>query len=315
MTDHGAGSDSPSMAGGPPQIGGSGPPDEPALVVCRTPDEVSAEAAARISAGLQAAIDERGRADFVTTGGSAPIGIYGILASSMRDRVDWARVHFWWGDDRYVPQDHLLSNVQPADAILFGSAQPSSQAGNVAQSIDAQVSARPGLVVPAEHVHPFPCAAAISHARGAAWCAAQYAIELQRAGLRLSRGFPVFDVVLVGLGPDGHVMSVFPGSDAFDRSEWAMAIPAPTHVAPHVERVTLNPAILGVAGSVLLVTSGSAKEAVIGEIFRSERNARLLPAQLVRHHGATWILDQAAAAAIPDRLVHDRDQGRTRQEG
>src|SRR6476619_7089444 len=98
----------------------------------------------------------------------------------------------------------------------------------------------PGLVVPVENIHAFPCTAAIAHARGAEWCAEQYAAELRHAGLHQEREFQIFDVILLGVGPDGHLRSVFPGSYAFDRREWALAIPAPTHVEPHVERVTLN---------------------------------------------------------------------------
>jgi 6-phosphogluconolactonase len=276
--------------------------DAPEVIVRATPDEVSAAAADRIVALLGAAIDERGRADFVTTGGSTPIGIYKLLSDGLRNAIDWRRVHFWWGDDRYVPRDHPLSNVQPADSILFAVPSYAGQTGNLLDGIDVQEGTEPGLVVPLDHIHVFPCETAIAHARGAGWCAEQYAAELRGAGLPVERGFPVFDVVLVGIGPDGHLLSVFPGSEAFDRSDWAMAIPAPTHVEPHVERVTLNPAILGVARSVLAVTSGAGKADVIGRIFSEERDVRALPAQLVRRAGATWILDAAAAAKIPASL-------------
>jgi len=124
---------------------------------------------------------------------------------------------------------------------------------------------------------------------------------MRASGLREEGGFPVFDVVLLGLGPDGHLMSVFPGSAAFDSTDWALAIPAPTHVEPHVERVTMNPAVLSVARNVLMVTSGAAKADVIGRIFSDPRDVRALPSQLVRRPGATWILDQAAAAKLPTR--------------
>jgi 6-phosphogluconolactonase len=276
---------------------------EPEILVRATPQEVSAAAAERIVEALAAAIGARGRAHFVTTGGSAPIGIYSLLSSDLRDRIDWTRIHFWWGDDRYVPRDHPLSNVQAADAILFAAAQFAGQSSNLLDGIDVQVGLEPGLVVPVENIHPFPCTAAIAHATGAKWCAERYVEELRLAGLHEARGFPVFDMVLLGLGPDGHLMSVFPGSSALDRPEWAMAIPAPSHVEPHIERVTLNPAVLGVARSVLMVTSGPEKAAIVGEIFRTERDVRRLPGQLVRRSGATWILDRAAAEHLPDELI------------
>ena len=296
----------PMAASAASQPGGRAQPvhGEPEIIVRATPEEVSATAAQRIVDALRTAIDARGRADFVTTGGSTPIGIYNLLSSTLRDRVDWSRVHFWWGDDRYVPRDHPLSNVQPADSILFATAQFAGQSGNLLEGIDVQRGLEPGLVVPVEHIHAFPCTAAIAHTRGAAWCAGQYAQELRAARLPEARGFPTFDVILLGLGSDGHLMSVFPGSEAFDRTEWAMAIPAPAHVEPHIERVTLNPAVLGVARSVLMVTSGSDKASVVGQIFRTERDVRKLPAQLVRRSGATWILDRGAAEQKPVELVH-----------
>jgi 6-phosphogluconolactonase len=288
-------------AGQPTRPGALG--GEPEIVVRATPEDVSAEAANRIVDAISAAIDARGRAHFVTTGGSTPVGIYNIMASQLRHAVDWTRVEFWWGDDRYVPRDHPQSNVQAADSILFAAAQFAGQAGNLLEGVDVQDSSEPGLVVPVENIHPFPCTAAIAHARGAEWCAQQYAQELRDAGLQEARGFPVFDVILLGLGPDGHLMSVFPGSHTLDRNEWAMAVPAPTHLEPHLERVTLNPAVLGVARTVLMVTSGAAKAGIIGQIFGTERDPRVLPSQLVRRSGATWILDGAAAANLPDRLV------------
>lgn len=273
--------------------------EAPEVVVRPTPDDVSATAAHRIVFLLGAAIDERGRADFVTTGGSTPIGIYKVLSDPLRHAIDWRLVHFWWGDDRFVPRDHPLSNVQAADAILFATSQYAGQSGNLLEGNDVQVGDEAGLVVPVENIHVFGCQTAIAHGRGAGWCAEQYANEMRAAGLRQERGFPVFDVILLGLGPDGHLMSVFPGSAAFDATDWALAIPAPTHVEPHVERVTMNPAVLGVARSVLMVTSGAAKAGVIGEIFTTDRDVRRLPAQLVRRPGATWMLDEAAAAQLP----------------
>jgi 6-phosphogluconolactonase len=78
-----------------------------------------------------------------------------------------------------------------------------------------------------------------------------------------------------------------------------LAIPAPTHIEPHVERVTLNPAVLGVARDLLAVATGSDKAPVLGQVFGDERDPRRWPAQLARRAGATWILDEAAAADLP----------------
>ena len=148
---------------------------------------------------------------------------------------------------------------------------------------------------------PFRTSEAIGEGRGAAECAAELEGELRAADLDIVDGWPVFDLVLLGVGGDGHVLSVFPGSEAFESTAWALAIPAPTHIEPHVERVTLNPSILAVAREVLVVMHGADKAAILGDIFGPGLDPRRWPAQLTRRAGATWILDEAAATDLPQR--------------
>jgi 6-phosphogluconolactonase len=113
---------------------------------------------------------------------------------------------------------------------------------------------------------------------------------------RRDGGLPVFDVVLLGVGGDGHILSVFPGSAALEPgAPLAMAIPAPTHIEPHLPRVTLDPALIGVADHVLLSVAGAGKAPVLREIFGPDRDVRRWPAQLALTRRAVWLLDPAAA--------------------
>jgi 6-phosphogluconolactonase len=265
--------------------------DEPRLVVVADPATAAAEAARHVATSLAGAIAARGRAHWATSGGSTPIGIYQrLVAPPLRDTVPWQDVHVWWGDDRFVPRDHPLSNVLPFEEIVL----------DIGGREEGTVGPHgPGVRIPVDQIHPFRTTESIGAGRGAAFAAAELEQALRSAGLDIVDGWPAFDLILVGIGVDGHVLSVFPGSAAFDSAAWALAVPAPTHIEPHVERVTLNPAVLGMARDLLAVATGADKAPVLGHILGEVRDPRRWPAQLARRAGATWILDEAAAADLP----------------
>lgn len=265
---------------------------EPEILVVNDADTATALAGDRVAAALRAAFEARGRADWATTGGSTSVGIYRHLATSAHvNDAPWQTVHVWWGDDRYVPRDHALSNVKPLEDILLdvGGHEEGTSLGGFA----------PVVPLPIKNVHPFRTTEAIGSGRGPDGCAAELAEELRAANLDVIDGWPVFDLILLGIGGDGHVLSVFPGSAAFESKDWALAIPAPTHIEPHVARVTLNPAVLAVARQLIVVAFGAAKASVIGDIFGAEVDPGRWPAQLARREGATWILDEAVASSLP----------------
>jgi 6-phosphogluconolactonase len=274
-------------------------PGAPELVIHGDPESASLAAAERIVTVLADAIARRERVDWATTGGSTPGGIYRHLAvPPLRDAVAWDRVHLWWGDDRYVPRDHPQSNVLPADQVLLGVAALAGESGSGGSAYDVSAGREPGVRIDPRNVHPFPTAAAIGQARGAAWCAASYVDSLRAGGIDTVDGWPAFDLLLLGIGPDGHLLSVFPHSDAFDRPEWAFAVAAPTHVEPHVERMTLNPQVIPHARAVIVVAVGEQKAAAVRKALRGEVEVREVPARLAATAGATWILDEAAASEL-----------------
>jgi 6-phosphogluconolactonase len=262
---------------------------EPDLLVTATPDEAAKAAAERIAAALIAAVERRGRADFCTTGGNTPIPVYRLLASApLVDRIPWQSVHIWWGDDRFVPRNHPESNVASLDDVLLGGACEDGLATC-------------GAPLPSSNIHPFPTDQALAGYHDNHWCAARYAEEMA-AQLPLTDGnWPFFDLILVGVGDDGHLLSCFPNSPAFETMAWTMGVAAPSHIGPHLPRVMINPRLLE-AAPVLVVTWDKSKADALGHIFGETRNDRLWPAQRTRRTGAAWIVDEAAAAQIPGAL-------------
>jgi 6-phosphogluconolactonase len=258
---------------------------EPEIVVSVGPDEAAAEAAERIAAALIAAIERRGRADFCTTGGNTPIPIYRLLAQSpLVDTIPWQNVHVWWGDDRFVPRGHPESNVTALDDVLLGGGGSTG-----------------GAPLPSSNIHPFPTDRALAEYRDTHWCAARYAEELYAQVPMVDGNWPRFDLILVGVGDDGHVLSCFPNSPTLDSMAWTMGVPAPSHIGPHLPRITVNPRLLE-AGPVLVVTWGASKAEALGHVFGKTRDDRRWPVQRTRRTGAFWIVDEAAAKQIPGEL-------------
>ncbi|HEY7131620.1 MAG TPA: 6-phosphogluconolactonase [Candidatus Limnocylindrales bacterium] len=262
--------------------------------------EACAHAAAELIAGVLAeAAAARGSAHWATTGGSTPAAIYRELAvAPHRDEVPWEHVHLWWGDERFVPADHPQSNAHIATSDLIGIGALSGESGTGGSGADVFGRREAGAPIHPDHVHPIPTGAAIAADEGPDWAAARYAEELAAAGPAVADGMPVFDLVIVGVGPDGHVLSVFPGSATFDRGETVLGVPAPTHIEPHLPRVTLNPRALGVARQIVVVAHGAAKAEMLASVLGPDVDERRWPAQLARREGATWFVDEAAASAL-----------------
>lgn len=257
------------------------------VIVVADPFEAASLAADMIVGDLQAAVRDRGRADWATAGGWTPIGVYKVLREPDRVRqTPWAATHTWFGDERFVPSGHPESNA--------------NQFYDLMQTRFPWWTFDPGyrVRIPFDKVHPVLTGHAIGERRPVADCAVWMADELRLAGLPTVDGWPVFDLVFLGMGLDGHVLSVFPGSPAFGATDWAVAVPAPTHGKPRFERVTLNPAVLGVARRLVVVVQGAEKAEIVGRTFGSPFDPLQLPGQLAIRTGATWIIDAPAAAYL-----------------
>jgi 6-phosphogluconolactonase len=244
---------------------------KPQVVVRSSLDEVGREAAARFQRLAAESIVAAGRFSLALSGGSTPRALYRALAEPpFRDAIDWPRVHLFWGDERFVPADHPDSNYRLAR--------------------EAFITRVP---IPEENVHPIP-----TEATNPETAAAQYEVTLRRFFVSPEREAPRFDLVLLGLGPDGHTASLFPESPALhENRRLVAAVYAPRLAA---WRLTLTPPVLRAAHHILFLVSGRDKASVLQEILEGPYDPRQLPAQLARPEEGdlTWLVDEAAASLL-----------------
>jgi len=193
--------------------------------------------------------------------------------------MPWAATQIWFGDDRFVPRADPLSNVFPLDAQLL--------------SADTDGTASP---LSPNAVHPWPTTAADAQAAVGAYLA-----ELHATGVpHTPSGFPIFDLVLIGIGGDGHCLSVFPGSPlALAGAPVAAGVPAPTHIEPHVPRLSFSVGVLASARAVIALAPGAGKADALARIFSNSTAVADAPAKAALLPIATWLLDTASAATLP----------------
>jgi 6-phosphogluconolactonase len=271
------------------------------IIVLDDQDAVASESARRIVSALSAAVAERGSAHLGLTGGSSAVPLFVALRSEPnRSALDWGKVHLWWVDERFVPNDHPESNAGAAYRLLLGVPQhmgQTGQGGNFNDVAEGEVAALP--VDPA-HVHPVEVEESLSDDEPVQLAAQRYEREIRRFVPLGHGGVPMFDVLLTGIGPDGHIFSLFPGSPGLEPdAPIVMAIPAPQHVEPHIDRVTLSARVLPVAGLVLVMSTGEGKAEMLANVLGPEKDVARWPAQAARLPNAVWLLDRAAAAQLP----------------
>lgn len=253
-------------------------PGEPEILVFDDEEQLAESAAERVAGGLAAAIEARSVAHFAVCGGSSPVGLYRALARRPLG-IDWPAVHLWWVDDRYVPPDHPESNVALVNGTL----------------LEADEEKTRGAAIPAANVHEWPIAEAIEAGRDAEWVAGEYAEEVLRH-VPATDGRPVFDVMLLGVGPDGHVMSLFPGSPGLEPgAPLTLSVPAPTHVEPHLPRVTFRGSVADDARMLLVPVTDPMKAEVVAGLLGGPRDPGVYPGEIARRRGATWFLTRECA--------------------
>ncbi|MCA1621045.1 MAG: 6-phosphogluconolactonase [Acidobacteria bacterium] len=242
---------------------------EPEVKVFDDPEGVARAAASRFAELARGAVAVRGLFAVALAGGSTPRGVYELLAGEeFRGQVDWENVHVFYGDERAVSAGHADSNYRMASESLLTR-----------------------VPVPERNVHR------IEGVGDAAANASNYESEM-RGLFGDDAEWPRLDLVLLGMGDDGHTASLFPHTAALDeRRAWV--------AANRVEklgawRITLTAPAINAARHVLFLVNGAGKAERLREVLKGERDPARLPSQLIRPHDGTleWLVDRAAASRL-----------------
>jgi 6-phosphogluconolactonase len=234
------------------------------IIVVADANAIAETAAKRLINRLKEA---QGRAAVCLTGGSSPEGLYRLLAEDpWRGQVPWDRVHWFMGDDRFVPESDPLSNMGMARRLFVDKVR-----------------------APRGNVHPVPTDA--NYPEGAANLYQDVLREFYGAE-RLDPARPLFDLVLMGLGPDGHTASLFPQSRALEEKDrWVVGV-AKAGMEPFVPRVTLTFPALASTREMLFMVDGAGKRDILRRVLSGDD----LPAARAHADGElVWLLDRAAA--------------------
>lgn len=236
-------------------------------------EELSRVAAEQFASLAVEAVRDKGLFTVALAGGSTPRNLYAFLSSPekpFRAQLPWDRIFFFWGDERHVPPDHPDSNYRMAAETMLS-----------------------GVTVPSENIFRIKGEIAV-----AAKAADEYE-ETLREFFRLSEGqLPRFDLILLGIGPDGHTASIFPGSDVIN--ETRRLVVAPWIDKLKTSRVTLTPPVLNNAEAVIFLVSGSEKANALHSVLEGDYQPERLPAQVIRQNKSNvlWLVDQEAASML-----------------
>jgi 6-phosphogluconolactonase len=210
-----------------------------------------------------------GRFTIALTGGTTPGELYGLLGNEpYRSQIDWQLGHVFWGDERCVPRNNPDSNFHLAHEVLLKK-----------------------IAIPESQIHPMPADQPDREAASQA-----YTVEMQRA-FRTS-GTPSFDLIHLGMGPEGHTASLFPHQASLhEKQRLVMPVSVPK---PPPDRLTFTPPLLNAARNVLFLVTGSEKADALQAVIEGEYQPEEYPAQIVRPTNGemVWMLDRAVAQKI-----------------
>lgn len=232
--------------------------------IAETPQQVAKDFADYFAAWVK----DKPSATVALSGGSTPKALFRLWAEQYRDRIDWQKIHFFWGDERCVPPGDEESNFKMANDLLLS-----------------------GIGIPPQNIHRI---------RGEADPDAEarrYAEDILRT-VASSHGLPSFDMILLGMGDDGHTASIFPHQMELLSAKALCGVA--THPESGQKRITLTGRVLNNAAEVAFLVTGSGKAQKLEEIVKGKKGSDKYPAAHIGPaHGALhWFVDQAAAAGL-----------------
>lgn len=240
------------------------------LIICRDADELAHKAAEQFIALSADAVARSGRFTVALSGGSTPRALYSLLASpDYARRIDWPRVHLFWGDERCVPPDHADSNYRMVHEALLSKIQ-----------------------IPPENFHR------MAGEKEPGQAATAYEDELRRF-FRLTPGqTPRFDLILLGLGEDGHTASLFPGTDALNDDKHLVTTVYVERLKAH--RLTITLPVINSAAQVSFLVSGESKSAIIEALLGRDSVETEYPAGRVipASEKLAWFVTQDAGSGL-----------------
>ena len=235
-----------------------------------TPQELFAAAAEEVVTATTEAIADQGRFTIALSGGSTPKSLFNLLATNARTALPWDRMFFFWGDERHVPPTDPDSNYRMADEAML-----------------SKVPVPPGNVF--RFAAENPDAAAVADA---------YETTLRKF-FKLEPGqTPQFDLILLGMGPDGHTASLFPGTPALQEKSRLVVANWVEKLKTH--RLTLTLPVLNAARCVMFLVSGTDKSTALRAVLEGDAPAEQYPAKLVKPTSGDliWMVDRAAASEL-----------------
>jgi 6-phosphogluconolactonase len=239
-------------------------------VVLADPAALADEGADRFVRLSQAAIASQGRFTVALSGGTTPRALYERLAQAPRsEAVDWAHVQIFWGDERFVPPDDAESCYRMAREALLAH-----------------------VPLPAANIYPIPTVGGTPEAAAAAYAETICAC--------FDADAPRFDLILLGMGPDGHTASLFPGHPEVTNPSGELVLAVHDAPKPPPTRISFTYKLINAAANVIFLVAGADKAATLHKVLRGPVDPLLLPAQGARPDSGAlvWLLDQAAAKEL-----------------